>query len=188
LVDSLVRDIGASFELGGGSVDERLMQPLSIGEDFNEVRELGLGLLSGRELPMMDELVLERGDDALRTGVVKAVALTGHTRRDAVVTEVVLVRPGRVLPPLVSVMQQAGVGLRRSSAMVSTSVTISRSIYRLMAHPTIRRANRSTRTARYSHPAPVGKMVSPTRRSWAERLQRSGRARWPPRGRCAATG
>ena len=56
------------------------MRPLSIVEDLNELKELGLGLLSGRELPMMDELVLERGDDALRTGVVKTVALTGHTR------------------------------------------------------------------------------------------------------------
>ena len=79
-MDSDLRDTGASFELGGRQVAERLMQPLSIVEHFDVFKDRGARLLSGVELQMMGELILQRADKALGAGVVEAVAL-GRTRQ-----------------------------------------------------------------------------------------------------------
>lgn len=91
-MDSDLRDTGAPFELGGGQVAERLMQPLSIVKHFDEFKDRGFGLLSGVKLQMMRQLIFKRAHKALGAGIVEAVALARHARIDAVRDEALLVR------------------------------------------------------------------------------------------------
>ncbi len=71
-MDSDLRNTGASFELGGGLVAERLMQPLSIVKHFDEFKDRGLGLLSGVKLQVMRQLNFKRAPKVLGARIVEA--------------------------------------------------------------------------------------------------------------------
>src|SRR5713226_1437274 len=54
------------------------MQPLAIVEDLDVLEDRRPRLFAGVEGVMMDELVLERAEEALGARIVEAVALAGH--------------------------------------------------------------------------------------------------------------
>src|SRR5712691_2464155 len=106
-MDSDLRDSGTSFELGGRQVAERLMQPLSIIKHFDVLKDRSLSLVSGVKLQMMNKLVFKRADEALGTGVIKAIAFARHAGTDAVCDEPLSVRLSGILAPLVGVVNQS---------------------------------------------------------------------------------
>ncbi len=75
------------------------MQPVSIVKHFDVLKYCGLSLLSGSELQMMNKPVFKRADEALGTGVIKAIAFARHARADAVRNEPLSVRRGGILAP-----------------------------------------------------------------------------------------
>ena len=66
-----------------GGILQRRMQALPVVEDFYPLEELLLCLGSGPEGDVVDELLLEAGEEALCDGVVPAVALAAHALHGA---------------------------------------------------------------------------------------------------------
>jgi len=78
------------------------MQPLAIVEPFDVLKDRLAGRGPILELPMSDQLILERTEEALDRGVVVAVALAAQAQNDAPTREQRLIQGGRVLFALVT--------------------------------------------------------------------------------------
>ena len=63
------------------------MQPLTVVPDFDEFEDCPAGLGAGGEVGAVDELGLERLEEALGDGVVPAVTLAAHAADHAVGVE-----------------------------------------------------------------------------------------------------
>lgn len=84
------------------------MQPLAIIEPFDKRKDLPARLIPRVIGLVVDELVLQGAEEALRHRVVIAVALPTHARRDAQVGESPLIQKRTVLRTLIGVMNEAG--------------------------------------------------------------------------------
>jgi len=99
------------FDLHWAHIAERLMQPLPIIEHFDELEYLRPSLLPRVVIPVMDQLVLQRTEEALDDGVVVTVALATHAGHQALLGQHLLIRPARIQHPLIRMMDHAGCGL-----------------------------------------------------------------------------
>ena len=99
-----------TLEVGRADVAERRVATDTIVEHFDVLKCLVLGLRPGGEDGLVNELHLQRGEEALGHGVVPAIALAAHAAVDAVLPKRLLVVPGGVLDPPVRVMEEAGLG------------------------------------------------------------------------------
>lgn len=80
------------------------MEPLAIVEAFHERKDLPTRLIPGVIHLVMNELILQGTEEALRHGVVVAVAFPAHTRRDAEGAELALIRDAALLRTVIRVM------------------------------------------------------------------------------------
>ncbi len=101
-----------SFELHRAHIAERLVQPLPIIEHFDELEHLCAGLLPRVVvIPVMDQLVFERAEEALDDRVVVAVALAAHADHETLLGQQLLIGAAGVERALIAVMDEAGGGL-----------------------------------------------------------------------------
>src|SRR5438093_721294 len=82
--DTWLSNIGLLFIVGRTHVLKRLMQPLSVIEDFDPLKDRAPGFLAGPEVPVPNQFVLEAAEKTLGDGIVITVALAAHTRDHAV--------------------------------------------------------------------------------------------------------
>lgn len=67
------------------------MTTLPIVEHFDVFEDVLFRFFPCRIVPMMDELLLERAEEAFDTGIIPAIALAAHGARDAGIGEPALV-------------------------------------------------------------------------------------------------
>src|SRR5207253_8588613 len=87
------------------------MQPLSVIEDFDPLKDRAPGFLAGPEVPVPNQFVLEAAEKTLGDGIVITVALAAHTRDHAVHGQELPVARRRVQHPLIAVMDEPRGGL-----------------------------------------------------------------------------
>ena len=87
-MDTKLRVTDPSFELQRTEISQALMQPLAIVEAFDERKDLPARLVPRVIRLVMNEFILERAEEAFRHGIVIAIALAAHARRDAELREV----------------------------------------------------------------------------------------------------
>ena len=86
------------------------MAPTGVVEGLDVLEDGGPGLASSDVVRAVDELGLERREEALRDGVVPAIALAAHAAVDAVFSKQLLIVPTGVLDAAVRVMEEPGLG------------------------------------------------------------------------------
>src|SRR5690606_8428732 len=89
-----------------GDVAERRVETLAIVEHLDVIEEGGVQLCVGRPGLAVDELVLQRAEEALGDGVVPAISLAAHADLDAGLGESLAVGAARVLASPVRMMEQ----------------------------------------------------------------------------------
>ena len=82
------------------------MQPLAIVEAFDERKDVLTRLVARLIGSVMNEFVLERAEEAFRHGIVIAIALAAHARRDAERRDLVSVSHAPILCALIGVMNE----------------------------------------------------------------------------------
>src|SRR5213594_1818392 len=95
------------FELHRADIAERLMQPLPIIEHLDELEHLRASVVAGVIVPLMDQLIFERTEEALDHGVVVTIPLATHAGHKASLLYQPLIRDTGVQRPLIGVMNQA---------------------------------------------------------------------------------
>jgi hypothetical protein len=125
-------------------------------EDLDELEDRRPGRGTGREAVPVDQLTLDRGEEALGRGVVESRPHTAHRPRDPGLLQPAGERQGDVLRTLVGVVDQPGAGRLSEVAISRASTTSSERRWEAIDHPTIRLKQQSRMVARYSHPSPVG--------------------------------
>ena len=95
------------FELHRADIAERLMQPLPIIEHLDELEHLRASVVAGVIVPLMDQLIFERTEEALDHGVVVTIPLATHAGHKASLLDQPLLRDPGVQRPLIGVMNQA---------------------------------------------------------------------------------
>ena len=103
----------------------------------------------------MDELLLERGEEALGDGVVEAVAAAAHRLGDPGGAGLLAEGQETNWLPWSECQISPGAGRRCASAICSASVTSSVRMWSAMLQPTIRRLKTSWTATRYSQPSQV---------------------------------
>jgi len=105
------------FVLGRALIAQARVSSFSIVPHFDELEDLSAGVLSSTEAVAVNELLLQRREEAFHRGVVPAVALAAHADHAAGLGEHFLIVRTRVLAPPVAVVQQAPAGstVRQSS-------------------------------------------------------------------------
>ena len=86
------------------------MPARAVVEDLDVPEDREVGGCAGLEARTVDALDLHAAPEAFGAGVVVAVAAPAHADREAVISEVLAVRLGRVLAAAVAVVQQSGAG------------------------------------------------------------------------------
>src|SRR5882762_3427142 len=119
----------------------------------NVIDDRPAGLCARTEVLAVHAFDLERAVERFHRRVVPAIALSAHRHRDATRLQNLAVVTSGVLRSTVGVMHQPGIGVAQPSATRSASIVSSCGMLPLVAQPTILRANRSTTSARYSHPS-----------------------------------
>ncbi len=99
------------FELGRGIVAERRVTTQPIIEHLDILNDVSCRLFARAVLAMVDELALERPEEALDTSVVPAVPPSRHAAGHAVRGEQQLVRGGGILTAPIRVVQQPALGV-----------------------------------------------------------------------------
>lgn len=97
-----------SLELLWGMVAERRVEPSTIVELLDNVREVDNDVLDRGVLARIDLFALERFDQAFHRGVVVGIAAAGHRAADAMLGQPLTILPGRVLAPPVGVVYEPG--------------------------------------------------------------------------------
>src|SRR5438094_6373288 len=87
------------------------MQPLPIIEHLDELEHLRASVVAGVIVPLMDQLIFERTEEALDHGVVVTIPLATHAGHKASLLDQPLIRDTGVQRPLIGVMNQARRGL-----------------------------------------------------------------------------
>src|SRR5258708_7000450 len=87
------------------------MAPTAVVEGLDVLEDGGPRLASTNVVSAMDELGLERREEAFGDGVVPAIAFATHAAEDVVVAELALVLHARVLDAAVRVMEEARFGV-----------------------------------------------------------------------------
>ena len=82
------------------------MQPLAIVEAFDERKDVLTRFVARLIGSVMNEFVLERAEEAFRHGIVVAIALATHARRDTERRELVSVSQATILCALIGVMNE----------------------------------------------------------------------------------
>jgi len=93
------------------------MQPLPIIEHLDELEHLRPRVLTGVVVALMDELILQRAEEAFDLCVVVAVAFPTHAGDEPGLLHQSLIRLTRIQRPLIGVMNQAGRWLALPNAM-----------------------------------------------------------------------
>src|SRR5437899_6397730 len=83
------------------------MTPLPIVEELQVLEEIGARGGTRGPGSVVDELDLQRREEALGDGVVPAIAPTAHAAHDSLLRQHALVGAARVLAPPIRMMQQA---------------------------------------------------------------------------------
>src|SRR5437867_4032810 len=83
------------------------MQPLPIIEHLDELEHLRASVVAGVIVPLMDQLIFERTEEALDHGVVVTIPLATHAGHKASLLDQPLIRDTGVQRPLIGVMNQA---------------------------------------------------------------------------------
>src|SRR5438309_8544387 len=107
-------------------------------------------VLACGEVAVVDEFVLEAGEEALRHRVVIRTLPATHAGSDASGTQLLPVSTCAIRRTAIRVMNQPPAGSRWTSAMVSAVCVRVCPGWLSIAHPTIRREKRSRSTARCS--------------------------------------
>ena len=105
--------VALPLEGPGAEIAERRMPPLPVVEDLEVLEELGARRGPRGPRRVVDQLDLQRREEALGDGVVPAVAPPAHAADDPVLRQDPLVVAAGVLAAAIRVMQQA---LRRAPA------------------------------------------------------------------------
>src|SRR5262245_46506272 len=100
------------FERSGTEVAKRRMTSPAIIEELEIVEEVGASLAAGSPRRVVDELDLQRGEEAFGNGVVPAIAPAAHAADDAMGRQGSLIVPAGILTPPIRMMEQP---LRRAS-------------------------------------------------------------------------
>src|SRR5260370_34424176 len=103
---TLFRSVAPLLERSGTEIAKRRMPPLPIVETLQVIEELGARRRPSGPGRVVDQLDLERGEEALGDGVVPAVAPAAHAADDAVLRQHPLVVAAGVLAPAIRMMQQ----------------------------------------------------------------------------------
>src|SRR5687768_12753345 len=90
------------------------MSALSIVPDLNELKDIAGGFFTRAPIRVVDQLALERSEEAFGHGIVPTVPFAAHACCDAVRSEQRAVLLTRVLHPAIGVMKQAGFWLTPS--------------------------------------------------------------------------
>src|SRR5438093_13496996 len=83
------------------------MQPLPIIEHLDELEHLRASVVAGVIVPLMDQLIFERTEEALDHGVVVTIPLATHAGHKASLLYQPLIRDTGVQRPLIGVMNHA---------------------------------------------------------------------------------
>ena len=99
------------FVLGWGVIAKSRVPARPIIKHLNVFEDVLCRVFTGRVVPMVHELALERPEETFDAGVVPAVAFSAHARRDAVRGEHLLVVSGGILAAAIGVVSQPRTGL-----------------------------------------------------------------------------
>src|SRR5438093_118843 len=83
------------------------MQPLPIIEHLDELEHLRASVVAGVIVPLMDQLIFERTEEALDHGVVVTIPLATHAGHNASLLDQPLIRDTGVQRPLIGVLTRA---------------------------------------------------------------------------------
>lgn len=106
------------LKLHGTHIAEGLVNPLAVIKDLNKLKDRALHLFPSAEVAIMDQLVFQRTKEALRHGIVVAIAAATHAGNQPMLRQHVAIGRRRIRGPLVRVMDQARVRATRVSAIV----------------------------------------------------------------------
>src|SRR3989454_7371236 len=96
-----------SLELCRTDILQRLMQALAIIEHLNELEDFSAGFVPRAIPSVMNQLVFQRAEEALNSGIVVAVALAAHARHEPMMSEHGTVQGTRILHALIRVVDHA---------------------------------------------------------------------------------
>src|SRR5256885_9619289 len=138
------------------------MPPLPIVEELEVLEELGARHRPGGPGRIVDQLDLQRREEALGDGVVPAIAPQAHTADDPVLRQQPLVVAARILTPTIGMMQQT---LRRGPTGQRPAAGLAGGIIRdALAH---RPGGRKTRATTAGSPQGKAGLRPPgVRRTW----------------------
>ena len=91
----------------GRAIPQSGVSPLPVIKQLDVLRDLAPSLLTGFVAPMMHQFILQRSPETLHRGVVIAVPLPTHGRRQAILAEVLLVDLGTILRAPIGVVDQS---------------------------------------------------------------------------------
>lgn len=106
-MDTKLRVTDPSLERQRTEIAQTLMQPLAIVKAFDEREDVLTRFVAGLIAAVMNEFVLERAEEAFRHGIVVAIALATHARRDAERRELMSVSHATILRTLIGVMNES---------------------------------------------------------------------------------
>src|SRR5207247_307217 len=131
------------FVVCRAEIAERRVTATQVVEALDEVEDGRRQLPPRRPAPAVEELTLERREEALGHRVVEAVADAAHRTRQSGLSKPAPEGEAGVLASVVGVVTTSTVGRRWATAMLSASSTSSVRRWSVIDHPTTRRLNAS---------------------------------------------
>ena len=96
------------LKLNRADIAERLVDPLAIVKDFNELKDGAVRLSPALKRALVNQLILQRAKETLGHRIVIAVPAATHTGHDAMPRQQLTIGGGRILTTLIGMMNQAG--------------------------------------------------------------------------------